>query len=85
MPRFYFHIIEGERRLEDEDGDELSNLDAAIEQAEQIIREILEEEEARVDVGSIRIEITEEAGEVLAEVDFEDRLTGNGLPPGSIH
>jgi hypothetical protein len=36
-----------------------------------------------VNVGSIRIEITDEAGEVLAQVGCEDGLTGNGPPPDS--
>jgi hypothetical protein len=51
---YYFHIIETNRRLEDEEGEDLPSLEAAMEQAEQIIREILESEEATVDLASIR-------------------------------
>jgi hypothetical protein len=71
---YYFHIIETNRRLEDEEGEDLPSLEAAMEQAEQIIREILESEEATVDLASIRIETADSAGAIQAEVGFDDAL-----------
>jgi hypothetical protein len=44
LASYFFHIIETNRRLEDEEGEDLPTLEAAIEQTEQIIREILESE-----------------------------------------
>ena len=78
MASSFFHIIEKNRRLEDEEGEELPSLQAAIKQAEQIIREILESEEATVDVASIRIEIADDAGAIQAEVGFADALEAGG-------
>ncbi len=66
MPHFFFHIIDDGHRLEDEDGEDLPSMEAALAQAERIVREILEEEE--LGVHAIRIEIANEAAEVLAEV-----------------
>ena len=74
MASYFFHIIETNRRLEDEEGEDLPSLEAAIEQAEQIIREILQSEEATVDLASIRIEIADAAGAIQAEVGFDDAL-----------
>lgn len=75
MPRFYFHIRDGERLIEDPDGSELPDLAVARAEALASARGILAE---KVKTGELidgqRFEITDEAGIVLAVLPLKDAL-----------
>ncbi|MEP7241165.1 MAG: hypothetical protein ABI697_09805 [Devosia sp.] len=70
-PRFFFHIRDGEGTIEDEEGGDFADLDAARAEARQSARDILADqirEGGELD-GQIVV-IADEAGLVLDEVPF---------------
>ena len=71
MPRFYLHIREGDRLLEDPDGSDLPDLAAAQAEALVSAQELLA---VKVRAGEVingrSFEITDEAGEVQATLPF---------------
>lgn len=70
--RYYFHVRDGDRLLEDPDGSDLPNLDAAREEALAGARHLLSEKLQRGEViDGQRFEITDESGEVLEIVPFK--------------
>ena len=75
MPRFYLHIRHGQWRVEDLDGSDLPDLDAARTEAERSARALLEIQ--RVDgavlAGQV-FEIADASGQVLAVVPLRDVL-----------
>lgn len=75
MRRFYFHIRDGSGLIEDPDGSDLPDLDAARAEALASAREILAN---RLRSGEVldgqSIEITDAAGEVLATVPLKDAI-----------
>lgn len=75
MPRFYFHIVDGEHVLEDPDGTELADIEEARADALQSARHLLAE---RVLNGEIvngqRFEIRDDHGKLLATVPFKDAI-----------
>lgn len=75
MPRFFFNIHDGDQILGDLEGTELATLDAARHEALVDARWILAEE-LRADGVTLerQFEITDEAGQILATVRFQDAL-----------
>jgi hypothetical protein len=75
MPRFYFHIVDGSTTIEDPDGSELSDLDAAISEALQSARHLLAD---KVRAGEVvdgqKFEIRDGGGTLLATVPFRDAI-----------
>ena len=75
MPRFYFNIIDGQKRIEDPDGSELADLDAARAEALQSARHLLAD---KVRDGHIvdgqKFEIRDANGAVLATIPFRDAI-----------
>ena len=75
MTRFHLHIRDGDEFIEDPDGSDLPDLDAARAEAVQGAREILAQ---KVKAGEVvdgqRIEITDDAGTLLATVPFKDAI-----------
>lgn len=70
--RYYFHVRDGDRLLEDPDGSDLPNLDAAREEALAGARLLLSEKLQRGEViDGQRFEITDASGEVLEIVPFK--------------
>ena len=69
MPRFYFHIRDEDTLIEDHEGSDLPDLEAARVEALKDARSILAE---KVKHGQIidgqRIEIVDDTGEVVAEL-----------------
>ncbi len=67
MPRFYFHIRDGDTLIEDHDGSDLPDLEAARSEALAGARSILAE---KVKAGEVingrRFEIVDENGELRA-------------------
>ena len=75
MTRFFFHIRDGSVFIEDPDGTELDDLDAARDEALASARDLVA---ARVKAGLVvdgrHFEITNEAGEILADVPLTSAL-----------
>lgn len=75
MPRFFFHIRDGQNLTEDPDGSELSDLDAArveaLHGARQLVAETVRAGEL---IGRQSFEIRDEAGELQAVVALRDAL-----------
>jgi hypothetical protein len=78
MPRFYCHIRQGEQLIEDPDGIERPDLDAARADALEGIRDLLAEamKQGADDLLDDAILITDEAGRELMTIPFME-----GLPP----
>lgn len=76
MPRFFFNIRSGDQTFCDPEGTELASLDVARHEALMDIRWILSEE---LQTGGVvlerQFEITDEVGQVLATVCFQDTLS----------
>jgi uncharacterized protein DUF6894 len=73
VPRFYFHVRDGDRLTEDPDGAELPDLAAAGAKARTAIREAAARPgSAGLDLGRRRFEIADAGGRVLATVAFRD-------------
>lgn len=73
MPHFYLNVRDADGLLEDPEGSDLPDLDAAHLQALEGARDILAEMLRKGEVLDRQtIEITDEAGAVLAVVRFRD-------------
>lgn len=73
MPRFHFHMRDGDRIIEDPDGANLPSLDAARAKATAAIREAASRPlRLGQDLTGRRFEIADESGRVLATVAFRD-------------
>jgi hypothetical protein len=71
MPRFFMHVREAERLVEDPDGSDLPDLDAACVAAVAAAREIAAERlRAGEPLDARRFGIHDEAGRLLATVPF---------------
>jgi hypothetical protein len=77
MPRFYFHVRDGETGYLDNEGTELSDLDEAIREAHKDIRYIYNEMLLPGALGSQVIDVVDEAGRTVATVAFADVLRLN--------
>ena len=75
MPRFYFHIRDGDQLIEDPDGSELPDLEAARAEALEGARTILAE---KVRTGALvdgqRFEIVDESGTVRTTLPFREAI-----------
>jgi len=68
LPRYYFHTENGER-VRDEQGEDLSDLDAAREEAVTILGEILRYRGATFwTTGSFSVIVTDEAGNAVVSI-----------------
>jgi hypothetical protein len=75
MPRYYFHLWEGDRRSPDLEGSDLSDLNAAIEEARDAARDIaVDLLRSKEPIDGRRIEITDESGKSLITVSVRDVL-----------
>lgn len=73
MPHFYFHVRDGDRLIEDPDGNDLPDLAAAQAAAAAALLQAaaVPHGKAKAAEGR-RFEIADEAGQVLATVTFRD-------------
>lgn len=75
MPRFFFHVRDGDGLTEDPDGSELPDLAAALAEARAAARELVAE---RIRAGKgpdgRRFEVSDAAGRTLATVPFRAAL-----------
>jgi len=77
MPRFFFHVRDGDTGYLDNEGTELSDLTEAIREAQKDIRYIYNEMLLPGPLSSQVIEVVDEAGETVATVAFADVLRLN--------
>jgi len=84
MPRFFLNIHNGLGFARDDEGIDLPNLEAARDKAIEGVRSILSEE---IKGGALdllgRIEITDDSGNILAQVPFSDAVDIS-MPGGSL-
>ena len=75
MPRYYFHVCNGNGFLQDEEGQELADLDAARAEAVRNARSIMASDVQRgmLDLSSF-IEIEDEEHRLVHTLGFEDAL-----------
>ena len=73
MPRFFFHVCNGNGLTEDEEGQELGDVEAARRRAVIEARDIMSHEmrEGELNLASF-IEVQNEAGEYLFTLPFSD-------------
>ena len=75
MPRFFLHIDDGTQRIEDKEGSELPNLEAAREEALGSARQLWAAAILRQqDIGSRRFVIVSGDGDVADTVEMDDAL-----------
>ncbi len=75
MPRFFFHL-QNERRVVDEDGQDYPDLDTARLYARETIRALacFDVQQGYLRAGD-RFDIADENGRVVATVGFDDAIT----------
>jgi hypothetical protein len=75
VPRFFFHVREGDRLIDDPEGAEFPDLETAEADALVSARELLAGRLRKTGtLGDQRFEISDEAGRVLAEVPLRDAI-----------
>jgi hypothetical protein len=71
MPRYFFHVRDGETVIPDDRGVDLPNLDDALEQCRRVVREVLNETENRDKLTADRqFEIVDELGRLVLTIPF---------------
>lgn len=71
MPRYYFHVRDGEQLIEDKDGVKLADLESLGEECKAIVESLLQEEGwLKEDNSHLRLEVVDELGEVVFVVPF---------------
>jgi hypothetical protein len=79
MPRYYFNIVTGDGIREDFEGSELPSLDHARIEAIEDARSLMSDAILLgQDISSRRLEIYNEAGDVLLTVAFADAIKPKG-------
>jgi len=79
MPRYFFHIREGSDLNRDGEGQEFANVEAARREAINSVREIMGEKLLHGGPMNHRsIEIADETGRVVDEINSRDVLLKNG-------
>ena len=75
MPRYHFHLREGDGLLEDVEGQEFGDADAARSEALRNVRALLAADvlEGRLDLRG-RLEVVEEGGGPLFTIAFRDAV-----------
>ena len=79
MPRYFLHIRNSTNRVQDLEGEDLNGLALAVEAAIDSARDVLVARlraHQRADGVGSQIEISDEAGNVLARVEFTDIVSG---------
>lgn len=76
--RFYFHLTNGEDVIHDEGGVQVSDLQAALTAAMEVIQELKAEDPTSTDEWQgWRLEITDEAGRVVESLALNDPLSAH--------
>ena len=86
MPRFFFHLQQSERRLDDRAGQILQDADAAWEAAKAAARTLIASDPSRQDIwitSTFEVtdeegEVTDEEGEIVLEFPFVEAIDPRG-------
>jgi hypothetical protein len=71
MPRYYFHIRQGGQRIDDPEGSELQNHDAALREAQVAAHELIADRLRRgLSSDEAEFEVQDSAGEIIGKVPF---------------
>jgi hypothetical protein len=71
MPRYFFHVRNGSELIPDPKGVELPDLRSAPDELQRAVREVLNEDAFRSELGANRqIEITDEQGRLVLLIPF---------------
>jgi hypothetical protein len=75
MPRYYFHIRQGDKTIQDDEGMECANLEAVREEALQSAREIMSEALRSGGLGENRTFVIEDSkGDTVHELPFQTAI-----------
>jgi hypothetical protein len=78
--RFYFHLNNGEDVIRDEEGILVSDFDAALIAAMEVIQELQAEDSvSAAEWQGWKLEITDEAGQVIESLSLDDPLSTKPL------
>jgi hypothetical protein len=80
MPRYFFHIRDREQLIEDQEGVELADLHAVLDEALRIDREFGTE---ATGIFGMEMEITDAAGRTVLKVPIQERRRNRSLPPSA--
>ena len=78
MPRYYFHLRNQEDLLEEHEGMDLPDLQAALEEALKVDRDLALDPAG---IYGLEFEITDSAGKALLKVPVQERRRSRSLPP----
>jgi hypothetical protein len=83
VPRYYFHIRQGEVRAEDREGVEVPNAGSISEEAIEAARDLLAEGDLQgLDRREWAFEVADETGMIVLTLAFQDAVEPD-LPPGA--
>jgi hypothetical protein len=71
VPRYFFHVLDGYWYF-DQEGDELPNLQTAIEEADRVARELLKDE-AKADMSYARLDVADEHGTIVPVIRIREQ------------
>ena len=81
MPRYFFHLQQSERRLDDRAGQILHDADAAWETAKATARTLMASDPSRQDVWVTSVfEVTDQDGAIVLEFPFVEAIDPKGEP-----
>jgi hypothetical protein len=85
MPRYFFNTRIGNDLIADPEGEELRDPDHAWEVARAMIRQLLREGGGEQNLLSARLEVTDQAGEVVLEFPFSEAIVAGEDEPPTTH
>ena len=85
MPRYFFNTRIGEDLIPDPDGEELRDPDHAWAVARAMIRQLMMDQGEQPNLLSARLEVTDQAGEVVLEFPFAEAIMAPGDEPPTTH
>ncbi len=71
MPRYFFHVYDDGMWSRDEEGDEFPDVGAAVQEAAEIVRELLDDDE-KENKADFRMEVTDEHWNVVHVIRLQD-------------
>jgi hypothetical protein len=72
LPRYFFHLVDTSERILDPDGVELPDDTAALLEATQAVRELLDEDRDQTTWRRWRFQVVDQAGRVVATLDLDN-------------
>jgi hypothetical protein len=79
MPRYFFHIRDHGRMIEDEEGIDLPDMETAKDECQRAIRAVLDDDEWRENVSpNAELHVVDELGRTVLIVPFSDGPSGLG-------